>query len=105
VREVTHGIGRAQGRFLGRAAVLGAVWRRARGTAGLQQLPDVFAELLARGQPVGADVVAEAAECVFEVELVLLEPADVEVLAAGAALELARDVFVVVADDSAVVAC
>ena len=65
----------------------------------LQELPDVLAEFLARGYPVGADVVAQGGECVFEVELVLLEPGDVEVLAGGAALELAGDVFVVVADD------
>jgi hypothetical protein len=36
----------------------------------------------------------------FQLELVLLEPADVELLARGAALELAGDVFLVVADDS-----
>jgi hypothetical protein len=38
----------------------------------------------------------------LEFELVLLEPADVELLAGGAALELAGDVFLVVADDSIV---
>ena len=36
----------------------------------------------------------------LELQLVLLEPADVELLARGAALELPRDVFLVVADDS-----
>jgi hypothetical protein len=35
----------------------------------------------------------------LELELVLLEPADVEFLARGAALELAVDVLFVVADD------
>jgi hypothetical protein len=38
----------------------------------------------------------------LEFKLVLLEPADVELLAGGAALELAGDVFLVVADDSVV---
>lgn len=35
----------------------------------------------------------------LEVELVLLEPRDVELLARGAALELTSDVLLVVADD------
>jgi hypothetical protein len=35
----------------------------------------------------------------LELELVLLEPADVEFLAGSAALELARDVLLVVADN------
>ena len=37
----------------------------------------------------------------LEVELVLLEPGDVEFLARGAALELAGNVFLVVTDDPA----
>lgn len=36
----------------------------------------------------------------LEVHLVLLEPADVELLAGGAALELAGEILFVVADDS-----
>lgn len=35
----------------------------------------------------------------LEVELVLLHPADVELLSGGATLELAGDVFLVVADN------
>lgn len=38
----------------------------------------------------------------FEVELVLLEPGDIEFLAGGAAFELAGNVFLVVADDSVI---
>lgn len=37
----------------------------------------------------------------LQVDLVLLEPADVELLAGGAALELAGEVLLVVADDPA----
>ena len=36
----------------------------------------------------------------LEIELVLLEPGDVEFLPRGAALELASDVFLVVSDNS-----
>lgn len=36
----------------------------------------------------------------FKIELVLFEPGDVEFLAGGTALELAGNVFLVVADDS-----
>lgn len=72
-------------------------------TAGLQELADVFAEFLAGGEPVRANVVAELGECALEVQLVLLEPGDVEFLSAGATLELTRDVFVVVAYDSGIV--
>jgi hypothetical protein len=57
---------------------------------------------LAGGGPVAADVVAQVLDVALELELVLLEPADVELLAGGAALELAGDVFLVVADDSIV---
>ena len=63
-------------------------------------MAQLAAELLARGGPVGADVVAQVLDVALELELVLLEPADVEFLAGGAALELPRDVLFVVADDS-----
>jgi hypothetical protein len=63
-------------------------------------LPDVFAEFLSCGEPVGTDVVAEVGEGVFEVEFVLFEPGDIEVLAGGPTFKLAGDIFVVVTYNS-----
>jgi len=79
----------------------------ARGCAGragratrLPELAEVFAEFLAGGCPVCFDAVAQLGHGALDVELVLLEPGDVEFFARGAAFELAVDVLVVVADDS-----
>jgi hypothetical protein len=66
------------------------------------ELFELAAEFLAGGGPVGADVVAQILDVALEFQLVFLEPADVKLLARGAALELAGDVFLVVADDSIV---
>ena len=57
---------------------------------------------MACGRPVIADAVAQLDDMALQVEFVLLQPGDVELLPARAALELARDVLFVVADDSAV---
>ena len=50
-------------------------------------------------RPVGLDAVAEFDHVALEVELVLLEPRDVELLARCTALQLTVDVLVVVADN------
>lgn len=67
----------------------------------LPEVAEVFCELLASGGPIGLDAVAELDHVALEVELVLLEPRHVELLARGAALQLAVDVLVVVANNPA----
>ena len=47
-----------------------------------------------------ADVLAELGHVAFEVQLILLEPANVEFLTTGAALELACNVLFIITDDS-----
>ncbi len=69
---------------------------RATGRPVLAQLP---AELLAGGRPVHPNVIAQVLDVTLEVELVLLEPADVKLLTRRPALELAGDIFLVVPDD------
>lgn len=59
------------------------------------------AELLAGGGPVVGDVVAEVLHVALEIYLVLLQPADIELLARSATLELSGDVFFVITDDPA----
>ena len=68
----------------------------------MPELAEVFAEFLASCCPVCFDAVAQLGHGALDVELVLLEPGDVELLARSAAFELAVDVLVVVADDSEV---
>jgi len=68
----------------------------------LPKLAEVFAKLLAGCGPVCFDAVAQLGHGALDVELVLLEPGDVELFAGRAAFELAVDVLVVVADDSGV---
>lgn len=75
--------------------------RRALGPTGRPELAQLAAELLARGGPVVGDVIAQLLDVALEVEFVLLEPADVELLAGRAALELAGNVLFIVSDDSA----
>ena len=62
-------------------------------------MAEVLCELLASSCPISFDAVAELDHVALEVELVLLEPRDVELLARCAALQLAVDVLVVIADD------
>lgn len=66
----------------------------------MPKLAKILGEFLAGGGPVGLDAVAELDHVALEIELVFLEPRDVELLAAGATLELAANVLVVVTDDS-----
>lgn len=75
--------------------------RRTTGTTTRPELAEVFAQFLPCCGPVVADAIAELGDVAAEIELVLLEPGDVEFLPGGAAFELAGDVFFVVADDSA----
>lgn len=62
--------------------------RRALRSAGGPVLAQFAGELLACRGPVGLDVLAEVLDVALQVELVLLEPADVELLSRGAALKL-----------------
>ena len=71
------------------------------GSAGLPELSEVFAELLAGCGPVCADRVAQFGNVALDVELVLLEPGNIELLASSAALELTRNVLFVVSNNSA----
>lgn len=65
----------------------------------MQQLSNVLAEFLTCSEPIRANVIAKSIESGLEIELVLLEPRDIKVLSRRAALELASNVFVVVADN------
>lgn len=79
--------------------VLAKLTGRALGSTRGPKLAQLSAELLARGRPVGAYIFAQLLDVALEVELVLLEPGDVELLARSAALQLPGDVLLVVADD------
>lgn len=68
-------------------------------SARLPELPEFLAELLASGGPVGADRVAQLTHMALDVELVLLEPRNIELLARGAAFELASDVLLIISHD------
>jgi hypothetical protein len=81
-----HGIARAR--------------RRAVRTRVLPDLAQFTAELLSSHGPVVADVIAQLDDVALDLELVLLQPGDVQFLAGGAALELTGNILVVVADDT-----
>lgn len=68
-------------------------------SASRPEATQLLAELLSRGRPVGTDVIAQLLNMTLEVELVLLEPGDVQFLTRGSPLELAGYVLLVVADD------
>ena len=69
--------------------------------AGGPELTQLSVEFPTGGGPIVGDVFAQVLDMALEVEFVLLEPADVELLAGCATLELSGDVLFVVADDSA----
>lgn len=50
----------------------GSSW--ALGPARRPELAQLFAELLSRGRPVGADIITQVLDVTLDVELVLLEP-------------------------------
>jgi hypothetical protein len=62
-------------------------------------LPELAAELLAGRGPIVGDILTQLLNMTLEIHLIFLEPADVELLARGATLELAGKVFLVVAND------
>jgi hypothetical protein len=67
-------------------------------------LSELFTEFLAGSRPVVSNTVAELVDVALEVELVLLEPGDVEFLSGGAAVELTGDVFLIVTNDPGLLA-
>lgn len=70
---------------------------RAAGTARLPESAEFLAEFLTCRAPIAADGGFDFCDVTFEVEFVLLEPTYVELLPAGAALELSAYVLFVVA--------
>lgn len=100
-RDKLLGVGSVDaGRGTGGIADFPVEASRALGAAGGPELTQLAAKLLASGGPVVGDVIAELLDVALEVHLVLLEPADVELLSRGAALELASEVLFVVSNDS-----
>lgn len=69
------------------------------GSARRPELAQLLSEFLACRRPVGADVIAQLLDVTLQIELVLLEPGDIELLSRGATLELAGNVLLVVAYD------
>lgn len=75
--------------------------RGARRPATLPKLAEFLGEFLTGRGPVVAHAVPEFHDVALQIEFVLLEPGNVEFLAGGAAFELAGDVFLIVAHNSA----
>ncbi len=73
---------------------------RAGWSTALPKLPQLFSNLTSCAGPITANTIPKLGDVTSEIELVLLEPADVEFLTGCATLELAGDVFFIVADDS-----
>lgn len=63
-------------------------------------LAQLLGKILAGSSPVGADVLAQVLNVSLKVELILLEPADIELLPGSAALELTGNILLVIAHDS-----
>ena len=72
---------------------------RADWSATLPILSKFFAEFLAGRGPIVADALTQLCNVSFEVQLIFLEPGDIQFLTRGAALELASNIFLVVSDD------
>ena len=60
--------------------------RRASRSRTLPELPQVSADFATGGAPVGLDAVPELRDMAFDVQFVLLQPADIQFLAAGSSL-------------------
>ena len=73
---------------------------RALGTADGPELLQLATKFLASSRPVVCDVLSQILDVALEVQLVLLEPADIEFLAGCSTLELSSNVLLVVANDS-----
>lgn len=71
------------------------------GSTGRPELAKLAAELLASGGPVVGNVLAQVVHVALEIHFVLLEPADVELLARGSTLELSGNILFVVTNNSA----
>lgn len=95
-----HSIGRGHGGAGYGKRIVAKLTGWALGSARGPKLAQLSAELLPRGRPVGADIVAQLLDVALEVELVLLEPGDIELLARGAALQLSGNVLFVIPHDS-----
>jgi hypothetical protein len=74
---------------------------RAGRSAALPECAKLAAKFLTGGGPIGADAFAQLAHASLDVQLVLLQPRHVELLARRAAVQLTCNVFVVVADNPA----
>lgn len=70
------------------------------GSAGGPKHAQLLAQLGAGSGPIRPDVIPQVLDMPLDVHLVLLEPANVELLAGGATLKLSGDVFLIVAHDS-----
>lgn len=81
------------------AECVGAAWAG----GGRPVVAEFVAELAACGGPVVFDGFAEFEDVAFEVKLVFLEPGEVEFLTGSTALQLARDVLLVIAYDPVIV--
>ena len=92
---------RSTWRQSGIRSFMGGGPRGATGATALPELLEVLAQLLASGCPVRLDAVAQLGHVTLDLQLVLLEPRYVQLLAGCAAFQLAVDVLVVVADNSA----
>lgn len=68
-------------------------------SASRPELTQFLAQLLARGCPVGPDVITEVLDVALHVQLILFKPANVEFLARGTALELTRNVLLIITHD------
>lgn len=94
-----HSVGRRHGGAGYGERVVAKLTGWALGSARGPKLAQLSAELLPRGRPVRADIVAQLLDVALEIELVLLEPGDIELLARGTALQLPRDILLVITDD------
>lgn len=72
---------------------------RARRPTALPELTEITANLAPSGGPVVLDTVSQLGYVTFDVELVLFQPADVQLLSAGSPLELSSNVLFVVSDN------
>lgn len=69
--------------------------------AALPELSKLFAEFLTGRGPVVADALAQLCNMAFEIKLIFLEPGDIQFLTRSATLELAGNVFLIVANNPA----
>ena len=95
-----------QGRWAGERAtprrlVVARCTSRAARSACLPELPQLLAQLLAGSRPVSADRISNFRNMTLQIQLVLLEPRDVELLSRSTALKLTGNVLLVITDNPA----